>query len=234
MVLLPVGEGSDLVEYPSTWASKSRRAKPCTGVRQILSLFRYRLRCVTTQTGLLNWTYVQVWSNARCLGRVLCLAESPRCLESLELACNMAASDSESSMSGVDVTITAVHPSPRDPTTGDEFDGQEWRLLSLSAELLSSLLALSPLFPPSGRLSAELSSSFFACSPFLFDDDDDDHTKDWPTWKDRSPLLRGVCVCVHPDSKLRVLARHVLCAVVEAGGHPYHLSWMPNEEGSGW
>ena len=38
MVLLPVGEGSDLVEYPSTWTSKSRRAKPCTGVRQILSL----------------------------------------------------------------------------------------------------------------------------------------------------------------------------------------------------
>ena len=76
------------------------------------------------------------------------------------------------------MTITAVHPSPRDPTTGDEFDGQEWRLLSLSAELLSSLLALSPLFPPSGRLSAELSSSSFACSPFLFDDDDDDHTKD--------------------------------------------------------
>ena len=29
-------------------------------------------------------------------------------------------------MSGADVTITAVHPSPfRDPTTGDEFDGQE-------------------------------------------------------------------------------------------------------------
>ena len=112
-------------------------------------------------------------------GRVLCLAESPRRLESLELACNMAASDSESSMSGVDVTITAVRPSPfRDPTTGDEFDGQEWRLLSLSAELLFSLLALSPLFPPSGRLSAELSSSSLACSPFLFDDDDDDHTKD--------------------------------------------------------
>ena len=43
----------------------------------------------------------------------------------------------------------------------------------------------------------------------------------------------SVCVCVHPDSKLRVLARHVPCAVVEAGGHPYHLSWMPNEEGSG-
>ena len=38
----------------------------------------------------------------------------------------MAASDSESGMSGADVTITAVHPSPfRDPTTGDEFDGQE-------------------------------------------------------------------------------------------------------------
>ena len=38
----------------------------------------------------------------------------------------MAASDSESSLSGADVTITAVHPSPfRDPTTDDEFDGQE-------------------------------------------------------------------------------------------------------------
>ena len=45
--------------------------------------------------------------------------------------------------------------------------------------------------------------------------------------------VSGVCVCVHPDSKLRGLARHVPCAVVEAGGHPYHLSWMPNEEGSG-
>ena len=41
-------------------------------------------------------------------GRVLCSAEGPRRLEFLELACNMAASDSESSMSGVDVTITAV------------------------------------------------------------------------------------------------------------------------------
>ena len=77
-------------------------------------------------------------------------------------------------------------------------------LLSLSAELSSSLLALSPLFPPSGRLSAELSSSSLAC-------------------------CEG-CVRVH---KLRILARHVLCAVVEAGGHPYHLSWMPNDEGSG-
>ena len=38
----------------------------------------------------------------------------------------MAASDSESSMSGIDIIITAVHPSPfRDPTIGDEFDGQE-------------------------------------------------------------------------------------------------------------
>ena len=32
------------------------------------------------------------------------------------------------------------------------------------------------------------------------------------------------CVCVYTLIKqLRVLARHVLCAVVEAGGHPYHL-----------
>ena len=44
---------------------------------------------------------------------------------------------------------------------------KDWRLLSLSAELLYSLLALSPLLPPSGRLSAELSSSSLACSPFL-------------------------------------------------------------------
>ena len=43
---------------------------------------------------------------------------------------------------------------------------KDWRFLSLSAELLCSLLALSPLFPPSGRLSAELSSSSLACSPF--------------------------------------------------------------------
>ena len=56
---------------------------------------------------------------------------------------------------------------------------RDCRLFSLSAELLRcSLLALSPLFPPSGRLSAELSSSSLACSPFLFDDDDDDHTSD--------------------------------------------------------
>ena len=44
------------------------------------------------------------------------------------------------------------------------------------------LLSLSPpLFPPSGRLSAELSSSSLACSPFLCDDDKDhdDFTKEW-------------------------------------------------------
>ena len=43
------------------------------------------------------------------------------------------------------------------------------------------LLSLSPpLFPPSGRLSAELSSSSLACCPFLFDDDKDhdDFTKE--------------------------------------------------------
>ena len=38
--------------------------------------------------------------------------------------------------------------------------------LGLSVELLSALLALPPLFPPSGRLSAELSSSFLVFSPF--------------------------------------------------------------------
>ena len=49
------------------------------------------------------------------LGRVLCLAESPSRQEFLELVRNMAASDSESSMSGVDVTITAVRPSFQGP-----------------------------------------------------------------------------------------------------------------------
>ena len=54
-------------------------------------------------------------------------ATNPGCLElANSLACNMAASDSESSLSGADVTIIAVHPSLfREPTTGDEFDGQE-------------------------------------------------------------------------------------------------------------
>ena len=52
---------------------------------------------------------------------------------------------------------------------------QDWRLLSLSAELLASLLARSPLFPPSGRLL------FSPALLILFDDDDDDdHTKDSP------------------------------------------------------
>ena len=53
--------------------------------------------------------------------------------------------------------------------------------IGLSVELSSALLALSPLFPPSGRLFAELSSSFLAFSPFLSDDDQehDDITKVW-------------------------------------------------------
>ena len=55
-------------------------------------------------------------------------------------------------------------------------------LFSLSAELSPSYLALSPLFSPSGRLSAELLFSFLAHSrfPHADDDDCDDHTKDWP------------------------------------------------------
>ena len=33
--------------------------------------------------------------------------------------------------------------------------------------------------------------------------------------------MTGVCVCVHPDSKLKALARHVLCEIVEtAAGAP--------------
>ena len=48
----------------------------------------------------------------------------------------------------------------------DGKDHDDLTNLSLFAELLCSLLAVSPLFPPSGRLSAELSSSSLACSPF--------------------------------------------------------------------
>ena len=41
----------------------------------------------------------------------------------VELSRSMAASDSESTVSGVDVTATGVHPSPfRDSNLGDEFD----------------------------------------------------------------------------------------------------------------
>ena len=93
-------------------------------VRQCLSLSGTASVCHdTNRTAALNLrSGLEQFS---LLGRLPCLAESPRRLEFLELACNMAASDSESNMSGVDVTITAVHPSPfRDPTTGDEFDGQ--------------------------------------------------------------------------------------------------------------
>ena len=54
------------------------------------------------------------------------LGYQPRLSRVRELICDMTASDSETSVPGVDVTVTAVHPSPfRDPTTGDEFDGQE-------------------------------------------------------------------------------------------------------------
>ena len=45
------------------------------------------------------------------------------------------------------------------------FHTTDRRLLSLSAELSSSFLALSPVLSPSGRLSAELLFSFLAHSP---------------------------------------------------------------------
>eukprot|EP00439_Symbiodinium_sp_Y106_P044538 s4698_g5.t1 len=102
---------------------------PCR--RRLDALGDHRASC--PRSGLLRSRAVpleraaaRVFEYISLFGRVLGSAESPRRLEFLELACNMAASDSESNMSGVDVTITAVHPSPfRDPTTGDEFDGQE-------------------------------------------------------------------------------------------------------------
>ena len=64
---------------------------------------------------LLNW-------------RTLLLADRPGIYRVIELSCTMAvsASDSESSVSGVDVTITQVHLSPfRGSTAEDEFAGQE-------------------------------------------------------------------------------------------------------------
>ena len=52
-----------------------------------------------------------------------CELTSPRVIE---LNHSIVASDSESSVSGVDVTATGVHLSPfRDPNLDDEFDGQE-------------------------------------------------------------------------------------------------------------
>ena len=64
-------------------------------------------------------------SDTRYLAEAV-IGYQPRLSRVSELTCNMAASDSETSVSGVDVTVTAVHPTPfRDPTTGDEFDGQE-------------------------------------------------------------------------------------------------------------
>ena len=89
--------------------------------------------------------YLIVWQSAR--------------LEFLELACNMAASDSESSMSGVDVTITAVHPSPfRDPTTGDEFDGQEISFEAPESRDIQAFLdsQRSPTTPGSSSSDAEV------------------------------------------------------------------------------
>ena len=63
-------------------------------------------------------------------------------------------------------------------------------VLSLSAELSSSFLALSPLFPFSGSLSAELLFSFLAHPPCPHADDDDcdDHTKTGQLRGSSSPL----------------------------------------------
>ena len=74
----------------------------------------------------------------------------------------MAASDSESSLSGADVTITAVHPSPfRDPTTGDEFDGQGISFKSFEAPESRDIQAFldsqrSPTTPVSSSSDAEV------------------------------------------------------------------------------
>eukprot|EP00439_Symbiodinium_sp_Y106_P057252 s1078_g8.t1 len=74
----------------------------------------------------------------------------------------MAASDSESSMSGVDVTITAVHPSPfrdiRDPAAGDEFDGQEISFEPPESRDIQAFLdsQLSPTTPVSSSSDTEV------------------------------------------------------------------------------
>ena len=103
-------------------------------------------------------------------------------------------------------------------------------------------VVLFSLSPPSSLLLVVCHPSYrLLPSPallFLFDDDDDDdHTKHSPAFevllnssglnirtctpRTDSPLVRGVCV--HPDSKLRVLARHALCALVEAARGVPHL-----------
>ena len=73
-------------------------------------------------------------------------------------------------------------------------------LLSLSAELSSSFLALSPLFSPAGRLSAELLSSLLLFSPFLSDDDKDhdDLTMDWRLLSLSAELLSSSSLACSP------------------------------------
>ena len=73
----------------------------------------------------------------------------------MKLFRTMSASDSESNMSGADVTITAVHPSPfRDPTTGDEFDRQEISFVPPESRHIQAFLdsQRSPTTPVSSRL----------------------------------------------------------------------------------
>ena len=111
-----------------------------------LSLFRNRHRCQCSNLiALLNmWFRFEYIS---LFGRMLCSAESPRRLEFLELACNMAASDSESNISGVDETIIVVHPSPfRDPTTGDEYTNRNG-VFSICQPTYCLLFSLSPPLP---------------------------------------------------------------------------------------
>ena len=68
-----------------------------------------------------------------------------------------------SSVSRAIVIFSCFSPSLSDDDKDHDDLTKDWRLLtllSLSAELSSSFLAPSPFFSPSGRLSAELSSSF--------------------------------------------------------------------------
>ena len=88
----------------------------------------------------------------------------------------MAASDSESSLSGADVTITAVHPSPfRDPTTGDEFDGQGISFKSFEAPESRDIQAFldsqrSPTTPVSSSSDAEVPEFTLPASSTDFQD----------------------------------------------------------------
>ena len=79
------------VEQPCTWSSKSRGAKPCTGVRQFLSLFRPQACANAALIAVSNGS--SGLEKISLFGRLPLSAGSLSDLRVLELSCNMAANN---------------------------------------------------------------------------------------------------------------------------------------------